>query len=43
MLGLVDGDLLWAWDLAALGRPLATHASARLSRVRRLEAPEGEG
>ncbi|QCR19926.1 FABP family protein [Agrococcus sp. SGAir0287] len=43
MLGLVEGDLLWAWDLAALGRPLATHASARLSRVRRLEAPDGEG
>ncbi|GAA2173985.1 FABP family protein [Agrococcus versicolor] len=42
MLGLVEGDLLWAWDLAALGRPLASHASARLSRVRRLEAPEDD-
>lgn len=38
MLGLVEGDLLWAWDLAALGRPLATHASARLSRTHRVEA-----
>jgi hypothetical protein len=42
MLGLVEGDLLWAWDLSALGRPLASHASARLSRVRRLEAPEDD-
>lgn len=33
MYGFVGGDLLWAWDVAALGRPLASHASARLSRV----------
>jgi len=33
MYGLVEGDLLWAWDLAALGAPLTSHASARLSRV----------
>lgn len=33
MYGLVDGHLLWAWDLAALGRPLTSHASARLARV----------
>jgi hypothetical protein len=33
MFGLVDGDLLWAWDIAALGNPLASHASARLERV----------
>lgn len=33
MYGFVDGDLLWAWDVAALGRSLASHASARLSRV----------
>lgn len=32
MLGLVDDHLLWAWDLAALGQGLATHASARLAR-----------
>lgn len=33
MLGLVEGHLLWAWDLAALGRGLESHASARLARV----------
>jgi hypothetical protein len=33
MYGLVDGHLLWAWDIAALGRELASHASARLARV----------
>ncbi|GAA1994917.1 FABP family protein [Microbacterium pumilum] len=33
MYGLVDGHLLWAWDMAALGRELAAHASARLARV----------
>lgn len=31
--GLVEGDLLWAWDVAALGQNLRTHASGRLSRV----------
>ncbi|MFD1714568.1 FABP family protein [Amnibacterium flavum] len=31
--GLVEGDLLWAWDIAALGQNLRTHASGRLSRV----------
>jgi len=31
--GLVDGHLLWAWDIAALGQSLRTHASARLERV----------
>jgi len=31
--GLVDGHLLWAWDIAALGQGLRTHASARLARV----------
>lgn len=31
--GLVEAHLLWAWDIAALGNPLATHASARLARV----------
>jgi hypothetical protein len=31
--GLVDNDLLWAWDIAALGQDLRTHASGRLSRV----------
>jgi len=31
--GLVDGHLLWAWDIAALGQDLRTHASGRLARV----------
>lgn len=30
--GLVEGALLWAWDMAALGNPLKSHASARLVR-----------
>lgn len=33
MYGLVDGHLLWAWDIAALGSPLGSHASARLAKV----------
>jgi len=33
MYGLVDGHLLWAWDIAALGQELASHASARLARA----------
>lgn len=33
MYGLVEGDLLWAWDIAALGHELASHASARLKKV----------
>ena len=33
MYGLVDGHLLWAWDIAALGQSIATHASGRLARV----------
>lgn len=33
MYGLVDGHLLWAWDIAALGSDLSSHASARLARV----------
>jgi hypothetical protein len=31
--GLVEGDLLWAWDIAALGQELKTHSSGRLRRV----------
>ena len=31
--GLVDSHLLWAWDIAALGQELRTHASARLAKV----------
>ena len=33
MYGLVEGHLLWAWDIAALGGELASHASARLARA----------
>ncbi|MGF3056878.1 FABP family protein [Microbacterium sp. YY-01] len=33
MYGLVDSHLLWAWDIAALGSALHSHASARLARV----------
>ena len=33
MYGLVDQHLLWAWDIAALGGELASHASARLARA----------
>lgn len=31
--GLVEGDLLWAWDIAALGQGLRTHSSGRMARV----------
>ncbi|KRB38853.1 FABP family protein [Microbacterium sp. Root180] len=33
MYGLVDGHLLWAWDMAALDEELGAHASARLARA----------
>lgn len=33
MYGLVDAHLLWAWDIAAVGGELASHASARLAKV----------
>ena len=32
--GLVEGDLLWAFDMAAMGQPLQPHLWARLVRVR---------
>ncbi|MDI2098739.1 FABP family protein [Ruicaihuangia caeni] len=31
--GLVESHLLWAWDIAALGQDLRSHASARLART----------
>ncbi|MCH1884382.1 FABP family protein [Agrococcus sp. ARC_14] len=40
MYGLVENHLLWAWDLAALGQGLESHASARLARVTPSEASD---
>lgn len=37
--GLVNGELMWAHDIAAFGHPMQSYASGRLSRV---EASEGE-
>ena len=31
--GLVDGDLLWTHDMAAVGQPMQSHIWARLKRV----------
>ena len=31
--GLVESDLLWAMDMAAVGQPMQSHASARLKRL----------
>jgi hypothetical protein len=33
MFGLVNGELLWAMDMAAVGQPMQSHASAQLKRV----------
>lgn len=39
LFGQVDGDLMWVWEMAALGQELQPYVSARLSRV---DAPESE-
>ncbi|HEY6796997.1 MAG TPA: FABP family protein [Kineosporiaceae bacterium] len=31
--GLVEGDLMWVMEMAAVGHPLTAHVSARLRRV----------
>jgi THAP4-like, heme-binding beta-barrel domain len=33
MYGLVEGDLMWVMEMAAVGHPLTAHLSARLKRV----------
>lgn len=33
MYGLVEGDLLWVMDMAAMGHPMTSHASARLKKL----------
>ncbi|MFT4245773.1 MAG: FABP family protein [Micrococcaceae bacterium] len=33
MYGWVNGELLWAWDVAANGKSLESHASAQLKKV----------
>ena len=33
MYGLVEGDLMWVMEMAAVGHEMAPHASARLKRL----------
>lgn len=37
--GLIDGDLGWAYDMAAMDQKLQPHLSAQLKRVKRLNPP----
>ena len=37
--GLVNGELMWAHDIAAFGQPMQSYASGRLSRVEAEELP----
>jgi hypothetical protein len=37
--GLVEGDLLWAFDMAAMGQPLQSHTWGRLKRAQAGGAP----
>ena len=38
--GLVNNHLMWAWDMAAEGHELSTHASAELTRIDPATAPQ---
>ena len=31
--GLIEGDLGWAFDMAAVGQPITSHLSARLAKI----------
>ena len=35
--GLVNNHLMWAWDMAAQGHELATHASAELTKLEQVD------
>ena len=41
MYGLVDSELLWVMDMAAVGLPLQSHVSAKLNRLGRDTAQSG--